>query len=405
MRWYNFFHIYQPPRWNEKIIRRVAAEAYRPLLNILDRHRDIRITLNISGALTEQLAALQLNDVLDGLRATIQRGQIELVGSPMYHPILPLIPRSERLRQFKLQAELHTRVFGVSQPNGCYLPEMAFDPSLEEDLLELGFSWVLLDEGVAGQGFNSVRLDRPYVTSRGLKVLLRNRFISDWLSFRADPEQPRLALEAIQQDSRSKINLITALDGENLGHHRHRADQLWEGLVTSPGVETGILSEFADQPTVPLQPLAGSWSSLPSELQAHIPFGLWNHPKNEIHQAQWRLTNLIIQVVHDGLHDPYYAAARRLLDPALASDRYWWASAQPWWDAEIVLRETQRLIDVVSPLSETPTALRLQVTEAGDEVNRLVHTWESTGVARRHQTTYLQDTGDVRYMSGNQLYG
>lgn len=405
MRWYNFFHIYQPPHWNEKIIRRVADEAYRPLLRILQSHPDLKITVNITGSLTEQLAALQLHDILENISAAIQRGQIELVGSVMYHPIVPLIPRAERQRQFSLQADLHKRIFGVRSTSGCYLPEMAFDPSIEQDIIDQGFSWVLLDEEAAGQGFNTIPLERPYITPLGLKVIFRNRFISDWMSFRADPKQPELAREAIAADKRSQQSLVTALDGENLGHHRHGADLLWEKLVTGASIETDTLSSFAQLPATPIQPLAGSWSSLPSELAAHIPFGLWNHPTNPIHQAQWELTHTVIQIVQQHTNDPYYGAARRLLDPALASDRYWWASAQPWWDATIVLRETQRLVDVISPLSTLAAPLRSKVTALGEQVNDLVHVWESTGVARRRQSSYLQDTGDVRYMAGNQLYG
>ena len=56
MRWSNFFHIYQPPAWNADIIRRVTTEAYQPLLDILERHPKLQITLNITGSLIEQLA-------------------------------------------------------------------------------------------------------------------------------------------------------------------------------------------------------------------------------------------------------------------------------------------------------------------------------------------------------------
>lgn len=56
MIWANFFHIYQPPHWPKTIIAKVARESYRPLLKILNRHPHLKITLNISGSLTEQLA-------------------------------------------------------------------------------------------------------------------------------------------------------------------------------------------------------------------------------------------------------------------------------------------------------------------------------------------------------------
>ena len=294
----------------------MTTDAYQPLVAILPRHPDIKLTLNIPGALTEQLLALRLDRIISGIAGLVERGQIELVGSPMYHPILPLIPRSERLRQFSLQTKLHQRAFGIKQPQGCYLPEMAFDPILEQDILSMGFTWTLLDEGSAGKGFNSLSLEQPYQTPSGLKVIFRNRLISDWMSFRADPDHPELARAAIDHDIRSKNFLVTGLDGENLGHHRHRADQLWEALVTGPGIETDTLSSFAALPTKPIQPLAGSWSSLPTELAAHIPYGLCNHPRNPLHQAPSALPNDDISTMQASHQEPDHTPSRRRTDSA-----------------------------------------------------------------------------------------
>jgi alpha-amylase/alpha-mannosidase (GH57 family) len=91
MRWSNFFHIYQPPAWDEAIIRRACTEAYEPLAAILEAHPNVHITLNITGALIEQLVALGLDGVLRRFKTLAERGQIEFVGSAKYHPILTLI--------------------------------------------------------------------------------------------------------------------------------------------------------------------------------------------------------------------------------------------------------------------------------------------------------------------------
>jgi hypothetical protein len=281
---------------------------------------------------------------------------------------------------------------------------MAYDPILEADLLELGFSWVILDEVCAGRGVGSLQIDQPYRSPAGMTYIFRNRPVSDWMSFQADPQQPAIARAAIEHDVRSSKALVTALDGENLGHHRHGADTLWEQLVTGPGIETAPLSVLAQEQPQLVQPLAGSWSSLPSELSAHIPFGLWNHPNNPIHQLQWELTNVVILAVQQHANDSYAPAARRLLDTALASDRYWWASAQPWWDATIVVRETQKLADVLGPLATLNVSTKSRVAELVQSIATLVHQWETDGTARRRQATYLAHTGDVRYMAGQQLY-
>lgn len=404
MRWYNFLHIYQPPAWDEPIIRRVADESYRPILSILERHPNVSITLNITGALTEQLLALGLHDIPERLRVLVEKKQIELVGGAMYHAFLPLVPSHEARRQIELQQELNQRVYGITQPHGLYLPEMGYSPELDQTILDLGYRWIILDEGCSGKLVGTLPLDRPYTAPSGLKIIFRNRLVSDWMSFQSDLAAPEKSLEEIEKDPRSNATLVTAFDGENLGHHRHGVDALWEFLVTSPRIETGTLSELAAVSTVtPIQPIAGSWSSLPSELAARIPFGLWNHPTNPIHQAQWELTYTVIKAVQAAEHDPYYAAARRLLDRALASDRYWWASAQPWWDLPIIIRETQKLADVVDPLTTLPSRVKNEVERLMQRITTTVNLWERTGLAKRRQTTYLKDSGDVHYLGGAAL--
>lgn len=406
MRWSNFFHIYQPPGWNEVIIRRVADEAYRPLTRFLLAHPAIRITLNITGALTEQLISLGLDDILLDLRQLLKRGQVELVGSAMYHPILPLLPDQEIRRQIELQDELHRRTFGSDyHPRGFFAPEMAFSEALGKILGDRGYEWVLVDELAVGGEIGLTRFDQRYRTSDGLFIVPRHRPLSDFLSFKAQLDQPEALWAAIEEDVRHGQPLITAMDGENLGHHRPGADTLWQAIITRPEVSTGTISEYlTDTPAVTsLRPVASSWSSQAGELRANIPFGLWHHPDNPIHRLQWELTRVVIDAVHETLDDPNYNAARLLLDRALTSDKYWWASASPWWDVPIILRETQRLTDVIGPLTTVSSKAQRRATQLLEQITTTVELWETSGLARRRQHGYLQTTGDVHYMGGHQV--
>ena len=403
MRWSNFFHIYQPPAWDETIIRRACAESYEPLVNILRQHQEVKITLNITGALIDQLAALGLNSVLTGIRRLAENRQIELVGSAKYHPILPLLPPAEAIRQIELQEEVCRHAFGsVFAPQGFYAPEMAYSSSLEKILLDRGYRWVILDEICSGQPLGSVQFDRRYTTPGGLGVIFRNRYLSDFLSFSATIDQPEKSVAAIQQDPRSAGGLVTAMDGENLGHHRAGVDRLWEILVTWPEMATETLSEYRARLATEemITPHDGSWSSQPEELLANIPFGLWNHAANPIHKLQWQLTHHVIAVVRAAAEDPTFEVARRLLDQALTSDKYWWASASPWWDVTIIIRETQRLVDVLATLTKVQPKIMNTAERLMQQVATTVELWEKTGLAKRRQNTYLEQTGAVHYMAG-----
>lgn len=406
MRWSNFFHIYQPPDWDETIIRRACTEAYEPLVSILQQHPEVKITLNITGALLDQLTALGLGSVLQNIRQLAEKGQIELVGSAKYHPILPMLPIEEARRQIELQEDACRKVFGATfAPQGFYAPEMAYSSSLEALLLEKGYRWVILDEICSSLPLGQVRFKNRFVSPGGLGVVFRNRYISDFLSFGANIDQPEKSVEAIQHDERSVDGLITAMDGENLGHHRPGVDRLWEILVTWPEMKTETISSYrqrlTSEETITVRD--GSWSSQPQEILADVPFGLWNHPENPIHKLQWQLTRHVISVVQDASDDPAFEVARRLLDQALTSDKYWWASASPWWDMTIIIRETQRLVDVLATLTKVQPKMMNTAERLMQQVATTTELWEKTGLAKRRQATYLQNSGDVRYMAGARI--
>ena len=406
MRWSNFFHIYQPPAWNVDIVRQVTKEAYRPIIDILERHPDLHITLNISGSLIEQLVALELQDVLENFSRLAERGQVEIVGSAMYHPILPLLPSEEIKRQIQLQESLLRKYFGKSfSPKGFFVPEMAYSPMLEPILSEFGYQWVILDEPSFEKNGGPVLFDTRYKTKDGLGLIFRNRAISDYLSFTAEISKPEDCLRAITEDERSKDELITAMDGENLGHHRHGVEKLWEFLVTWPGISTSTLSQYQGslKNEKIIVPQAASWSSQPSEVAADIPFGLWDHRDNPIHKLQWELTYRVIETVESSQSDAHYEAARKLLDRALASDKYWWASASPWWDVSIVIRETQKLADVVTPLDSLKPKTRNTIERLMEQVATTAELWEKTGLAKKRQATYLESSGQTHYMGGSKV--
>src|SRR5207247_6121356 len=112
--WANFLHIYQPPTQIREITEKVTRESYRPIVQLLLAHPRGRITLNINGVLTEQLARWGGEDVLAALRTLAERGQIEFTGSAKFHPILPLLPDAEIARQLHLNEQANRAPFGAA---------------------------------------------------------------------------------------------------------------------------------------------------------------------------------------------------------------------------------------------------------------------------------------------------
>ncbi|USN53430.1 MAG: hypothetical protein H6760_04725 [Candidatus Nomurabacteria bacterium] len=411
MRWAALLHIYQPPHWDARVIAKVVSESYRPLVDILTRNPKIKITLNINASLTEQLARHGYLDVIDGLRSLAERGQIEFTGSAKYHPILPLLPADEVRRQIRLNTETNRALFGdIYRPRGFFPPEMAVDLDLIRILVEMGFEWVAVDELAGEKKLGDLPLNKKYLVEPfDISLVLRNRFMSDYLAFAAPIDKPGEFFAEVEKEKRSKEILITAMDGENLGHHRPGTERLWEELVTNPSVEmvtfTEALEGFSTQEKLMVQ--ESSWSTRAIDRVRNAPYPLWQHPENQLHQLQWSLTTLIIEAINQAekRSDHTIEQARIALDEALSSDQYWWASATPWWSVEIINEGAERLGKVLEALSEVPPATQKEARQLIRSIRETSRRWQDKGVASQRMAEYNKETKQVHYMAGQRIDG
>ena len=400
MYWANFLHIYQPPTQTEEITRRVADECYRRLVDILTRRPEARLTLNINACLTQQLDRYGLHDVIDGLRALAERGQIEFTGSGMYHPILPLIPPSEMRRQVELNTEANRRFFGQAyRPQGLFPPEMCYSFQVAQVAADLGFRWLIVDE-IAYDG--SLGRFRPQGLYRieGLDdfhVFFRDRALSNALNYGRLPTAAAF-LEAAAPYAGGPY-LLTATDGEIYGHHRPGQERLLEEVYAARLVPTCTISDlfgrFSTVETVP--PLDSSWSTWEDEMRAGAPYSHWLYPGNELQELQWELTNLLVEAFAGR---PVPEAAREALDRGLHSCQYWWASARPWWDVAMIERGAELLAVAAAQAS---SVLPQETIDRAQELRRrivdLATEWQESGLARRMRDRYLAEHPQVDHRS------
>ncbi len=405
MLWANFFHIYQPPEWPAKIIKKVASESYRPVLAILKRNPNIKITLNISGSLTEQLAAHKLTDIIDGIKLLAKRGQIEFTGTAIYHPILPLLPSKEIVRQINLNTVKNKKYFGpIYRPQGFFPPEMAYGRKVVTAIELLGFRWIIADEISYDGSLNSCNFDALYrIQDTKIFIVFRNRKISDYFAFHGNPSKPEEFWSAAEKDGRSSTALITAMDGENLGHHRQGWDEYWQQLVTSESVTTTTISELLHKYSKEkiISPRRASWSSQQREIKRGSPYVLWDDPHNTIHQLQWRLLRHVTDLVEGSKRASTYKTARALLDKRLASDQFWWASAKPWWSLEILTKKTDELLAIVTLINQQDSLSKKLVRE----IIGTAKMWQDENIFKTKADEYLASEEDagVRFIGGNKL--
>lgn len=357
MYWANFLHIYQPPTQKAYWVKKIAHECYRVLLAGLKRNPQAKLTLNVNAGLAELFERHGCHDVISDIRLLAERGQLELTGSAKYHPFLPLMPEDEIRRQIELNTETNRAFFGPAYaPKGFFPPEMGYNRTVADVARSLGFQWIIIDELAHTGKMHETRWDTLYTLhgADDFSVYFRDRDAS----FRILSAEVGISVFSagmllnVLGDRLAKRNefLLTAMDGETFGHHRPGLDTLLFELYEVPELPSVTLSELRAKITrrESVEPLPSSWALMKKDIEQDTPFSRWKDARNEIHQSQWRLTDLAIATTRRlPTAAPAYPTVRAALDRAVHSDQYWWASASPWWSIEMIEAGAKDLRDVV----------------------------------------------------------
>lgn len=379
MFWANFLHIYQPPTQKELWVNRITNESYRKIFSGLLKIKSARLTLNINGILCELLNKHGGSDVLTDINKLLKSGNLELTGSAMYHPFLPLLPESEIERQILLNEETLNKYFNLLpvDQRGFFAPEMAYSYKVAEIAKRLGYKWIIVDE-LAFPGGKKSSPDTLYKI-KGLEdfyVFFRDRNLSfTILSAQAGtvPTILRYLGERLQKNE----YVVTAMDGETFGHHRPGLEALLFDLLEEKSIDSVQVSDLLGRfsKVEEIEPRESTWAVTKKDLRENKPYARWQSDENTIQQRQWALTELAIKI---GQRSPDIKI-RALLDRALHSDQYWWASARPWWSLEMIERGAFELRGVVL---ESPASSKEEKQKAEELYRDIIYTgfeWQRSG--------------------------
>jgi len=156
-------HAHQPIGNFESVFEACYQKSYLPFVKAVERHPGIRIGLHISGPLLEWMDARH-PDYFALLRQLVEKGQIEMVGSGFYEPILISIPPEDRIEQIRRMSDYLEKQFG-RRPQGAWLTERVWEPQLPWTLSAAGVEYTLVDDvHFLGAGFELADLFGYYLT-------------------------------------------------------------------------------------------------------------------------------------------------------------------------------------------------------------------------------------------------
>ncbi len=144
-------HNHQPVGNFEHLFEEAYQKAYRPFLEVLERHPRVKCALHTTGVLLDWLAARH-PEYLDRLAVLVRRGQVEPLTGGHYEPILTAIPEADRIGQIRKLTATLERLTGVT-PTTLWLAERVWEPHLPRSLRAAGVEALVVDDyhfGLAG---------------------------------------------------------------------------------------------------------------------------------------------------------------------------------------------------------------------------------------------------------------
>jgi hypothetical protein len=341
--------------------------------------------------------------VLPLYRRLQEAGQLEIVTTPYFHPILPLLVDFDSARraspglplpslnlsapedvaaQLKLAVEAHTRHFGTA-PSGLWPSEGAVSPEILPLVTAAGCTWLATDEAILGRSLgrpferdgnnfvtNPRGLYRPYRTMAGTElgpiVVFRDHELSDRIGFLYRHLPPAQAAEDLIYrllQIRERLHdpdhpyLVTIiLDGENCWeYYEHNGDPflhaLYGGIERRCELRAVTVSEYLEQidphPAGTLAKLAtGSW--IGGDLTTWIGDPEHNRAWEALARARGRLVSV----------DRGARTAWQALYAAEGSDWFWWYSRRNRSDQDALFDRTFRhnLMAVYQAMGDEPPA-------------------------------------------------
>jgi hypothetical protein len=190
----------------------IYAARLKPFIQTLNQFPKIPAALHYSGALLTWLEANhpELINILEDL---ISRKQVEILGGGFYEPMMPLLPYNDKVGQIELLTAYLRKKFG-KRPQGCWIPQAAWEQQLVGVLDACGMSYTFLEERYfAAAGFSGSGPRAPCISENQGKIAvvfpLSEQLQTAFATRDASQVLDRLIQDTLSQDAASQDTLIT----------------------------------------------------------------------------------------------------------------------------------------------------------------------------------------------------
>ncbi|MDT8395025.1 MAG: alpha-amylase/4-alpha-glucanotransferase domain-containing protein [bacterium] len=210
------FHCHQPVGNFDSVLRHGCKVCYGPLLEEMARFPGFRFSLHMSGYLLEWIEREE-KGIFSNIRGLAGRGQMEMLTAGFFEPILAVIPPRDALGQISLLSDFIEDLSGT-RPEGLWLTERIWEPSLIPLLREAGVSYTIVDDNhMTSSGQGGTDLTGRFITdTRGETMSLYP--ISQKLRYKTPFSPVNEAVDTVREAARGAgRTAIIFDDGEKFG--------------------------------------------------------------------------------------------------------------------------------------------------------------------------------------------
>jgi alpha-amylase len=171
---------------NKEILLKVAKKCYLPankvMLDLLQKHPGFKISYSFSGTVLEQFEKYS-PETLESFKKLVDTGRVEVLNETYYHSLAFVYSKKEFTAQINLHKKKIKSLFGVT-PKIFRNTELIYNNELANFIENLGYKGIIAEGADHILGWKSPNFVYRPVTTKKIKLLLKNYKLSDDIAFR-----------------------------------------------------------------------------------------------------------------------------------------------------------------------------------------------------------------------------
>ncbi|MEM8733009.1 MAG: alpha-amylase/4-alpha-glucanotransferase domain-containing protein [Planctomycetota bacterium] len=221
-------HNHQPIGNFDGVIEQAYQDSYLPFLDTFEEYDALSISLHTSGPLMLWLAQHH-PEYVERLRALVSGGRVEIIGGPIYEPILTMLPARDRVGQIRAYTSYLNELF-QTEVRGMWMPERVWESALTPDIARAGIDFTVLDDfHFKAAGWTEDELYGCYLTEEDgslLRVFPGSEKLRYLLPFA--PAQDTINYAREVADRCPGATLVFGDDGEKFGTWPNTKEHVYE---------------------------------------------------------------------------------------------------------------------------------------------------------------------------------